>query len=373
MSASERFPPVVTLYGGVSAEAEISVISGSAIAAALMERGLSVSQLLITRDGLGALLPHGHLRANRPPREYTSTRDADSLTHQTFRPIRELLADVLRDQPNAVYIPALHGPGDESGVVQEMLAAAGVAFVGAAPAAARLGMEKDAFKNLAHSLNIPTLPHIVVTAEEWANDREATAQRIAEFAARESDSGALIAKPAAHGSSIGMRIARSPDAWVGAVDHALEFGARALLEPYLEHPRELEVAILESPDGTVRAYGPGEVFPGREFYDYEAKYSNNVSTTTVKPVISDALREDLHRSSITLFRAFGGRGLARMDFLVRASGSQSGAWYISEVNTFPGFTPISLFPALLAAHSLNFSDLCLHLVRTAIEQQKAGR
>jgi len=373
MSGGANLPNVVTIYGGLSAEAEISVVSGSAIAAALIERGLSVAQLLITREGLAAMLPAGHLRGARPPHEYTSVRDAASITDAVFRPLRELLAEVLHDQPNAVYIPALHGPGDESGVVQEALAAAGVAYVGAAPAAARLGMEKDAFKQLARSLHVPTLPHVVITASEWASAREATLEEIAEFAARESDAGALIGKPAAHGSSIGMRIARTREEWAGAVDHALEFGERALLEPYLYRPRELEIALLESPDGSVSAYGPGEVFPGREFYDYDAKYASGVSTTTVSPEISDLLREELHQSAIKLFRAFGGRGLARMDFLMRASGSEKGAWYISEVNTFPGFTPISLFPALLAARGMSFADLSLHLVRTAIAQRKDGR
>jgi D-alanine-D-alanine ligase len=123
----------------------------------------------------------------------------------------------------------------------------------------------------------------------------------------------------------------------------------------------------------VRAFGPGEVFPGREFYDYDAKYASGVSRTTVRPEISDAIRDDLHRSAISLFHGFGGRGLARMDFLMRASGPQIGDWYISEVNTFPGFTPISLFPALIAESGTGFADLSLHLVRTAIAQQQGGR
>ena len=195
MSARETFPRVVILYGGLSAEAEISVVSGSAIASALMEEGLSVDQLLITREGLAALLPEGHLRGERLPSEYTTERRAASLTDAPLRPLAELLTEVLREHPDAVYIPALHGPGDESGVVQEALAAAGVAYVGAAPAAARLGMEKDAFKRLASTLNVPTLPHSIVTAEEWTNNREATLSRIAEFAARESEGCLLYTSP----------------------------------------------------------------------------------------------------------------------------------------------------------------------------------
>jgi D-alanine-D-alanine ligase len=165
-----------------------------------------------------------------------------------------------------------------------------------------------------------------------------------------------------------MRIARTPEEWPLAVDLALEYGDVALLEPYLTSPRELEIALLERADGTVAAYGPGEVFPGREFYDYDAKYEDGVSRTTTAPDLSDVVSEPLRTAALQLFRAFDGRGLARMDFLMRSSGPEAGRWYISEVNTFPGFTPISLFPALVTAAGCSFSDLCLDLVLTAQAQ-----
>lgn len=373
MSNEQELPSVVVLFGGLSAEAEISVVSGTAIATALMDRGVEVSQLLITRGGLAALLPPEHRRGEQSPAAYTDQSRVRAIAGCDLRPLQEVLADVLRDQPNAVYVPALHGPGDESGFVQEALSTAGVAYVGAAPVAARLGMDKDAFKRLAGSLGVPVLPHLVISASDWASDREGAMQRIEAFVASNSESGALIGKPVAHGSSIGMSIARHRDEWASAVGLALEFGEAALLEPYLEHPRELEVAVLEAPDGSVTAHGPGEVFPGREFYDYDAKYVSGVSRTTVSPAVSDETRKELQETSVELFRAFGGRGLARMDFLMRAAPGESGQWYVSEVNTFPGFTPISLFPALLAADGIGFADLALHLVRTAVAQQRAGR
>jgi len=373
MSEHEPLPQVVVLYGGLSAEAEISVVSGSAIAAALVERGLEVTQLLITREGSAALLPSGHLRGERPPHDYTSEERAASLISTPFRPLREVLTEVTQARPDAVYIPALHGPGDESGEVQQILGDAGVAFVGAAAEPARLGMEKGEFKDLAASLGIAVLPHMIISSREWSSGRVDALQRISDFAAKVSGSGALIGKPVAHGSSIGMRIARTEEEWGLAVDLALQYGDRALLEPYLDRPRELEVALLEWPDGGVVAYGPGEVFPGHDFYDYDAKYVQGISRTTVTPEIGGTLRSELHSAAIKLFTAFGGRGLARMDFLVRSSGARAGEWYLSEVNTFPGFTPISLFPALVTASGISFADLALHLVRTAQRQQRDGR
>ena len=369
-NGSPAHPHVVVIYGGRSAEAEISVVSGSAISAALMERDIAVSQLLITRNGVAALLPDGHIRGNRAPSDYTSKERAEAVVNAPFRPVSEILNDLTTRYPEAVFIPALHGPGDEDGEVQQVLDAKGVAFVGARPVAAALGMNKAHFKDLAASLGIPVLPHMLISAARWHSSRAAVLAEIAAFAAEHAEAGALIGKPVAHGSSIGMRIARNSEEWPLAVDLALEYGGAALLEPYLVRPRELEIALLEQADGTVVAYGPGEVFPGREFYDYDAKYADGVSRTTTAPDLTEAVSEPLRAAALQLFRAFGGRGLARMDFLMRSSGPASGRWYISEVNTFPGFTPISLFPALVTAAGGSFSDLCVQLVVTAQAQSQ---
>ena len=369
-SGAQPLPHVVVLYGGRSAEAEISVVSGSAISAALMERGLAVSQLLILRNGLAALLPDGHLRGDRAPTEYTSEERAEALVSAPFRHLSELLNELTARHPGAVFIPTLHGPGDEDGEVQKILDAKGVAFVGARPAAAALGMNKARFKDLAASLGISVLPHMLINAARWETARAVVLAEIAAFAAEHSEAGALIGKPVAHGSSIGMRIARTPEEWPLAIDLALQYGEVALLEPYLTKPRELEIALLERSDGAVAVYGPGEVFPGREFYDYDAKYADGVSRTTTAPDLPDTVSEPLRTAALKLFRAFGGRGLARMDFLMRSSGSEAGRWYISEVNTFPGFTPISLFPALVTAAGCSFSDLCVDLVLTAQSQSQ---
>ena len=127
--------------------------------------------------------------------------------------------------------------------------------------------------------------------------RETSIAAVEQFARSAAVDGALMVKPAAHGSSIGMSIARSPEEWRAAVDRALSYGDRALLEPYLSHPRELEVALLERPDGTVEAYGPGEVFPGHDFYDYEAKYAPGVSRTSTEPVLDAADRKSTRLNS----------------------------------------------------------------------------
>lgn len=369
-SSTRKLPPILVLFGGRSEEAEVSVVSGTAIAAALLDRGAHVEQVLICRDGGAVLLPAGHRRGGRLPVEYTGEGGAEALAGNERRDLLVLLKELQAALPRLVAIPALHGPRDEDGEIQALLASAGINYVGAEPKVAALGMDKPLFKELAAAAGVPVLPHLVIDEASWrsTSGHERRVAEMAAFAARHSPAGALIGKPAAHGSSIGMRIARTPTEWSAAVDLALEHGDRALLEPYLDHPRELEVAILEKPDGSIAAYGPGEVFPGHDFYDYEAKYSPGVSRTTTTPEIDTALRSELLTVAGSLFRSIGGRGLARLDFLA----PREGGWFVSEINTFPGFTPISLYPQLLGAAGIPFDELCALLVASAVEHPAQG-
>ena len=364
MSGRGALPPVLVLFGGRSAESDVSVISGSAIAAALLDAGLQVSQAHIARDGSLRPLPTGHRRGDLPGGSYT---DLTALALREVQPmaLATYLAHVAASAPETIVIPALHGPGDEDGTVAAAAAAVGLNYVGDTPRVAALGMDKPAFKSLARKHGVATLPELVITQSAWVSDRAGQLRAIAEFAEAHAANGAMIGKPAAHGSSIGMKIAHTSNEWTEVVDEALRFGDRAMLEPYLERARELEVAVLERTDGTVQAFGPGEVFPGREFYDYDAKYAPGVSRTTTSSDLPAAVAEEMRAVAVRLFGAAGSRGLSRLDFLLARSGERAGHWYLSEVNTFPGFTPISLFPALVMASGMSFTALCVELVAAA--------
>ena len=364
MSGSNTLPPVLVLFGGRSAESDVSVISGTAIAAALLDAGLAVTQAHIARDGSLRPLPAGHRRGDVAGGAYTDLT-APALLGAEPMSLDAYLKSVAASGPTTIVVPALHGPGDEDGTIAAAAAAAGLNYVGDAPAVAALGMDKPAFKALAREHGVATLPEFVITHGEWSADREAVLRAIAAFANEHTSTGALIGKPAAHGSSIGMKIAHTSADWADAVDEALRFGDRAMLEPYLERARELEVAVLERSDGAVEAFGPGEVFPGREFYDYDAKYAPGISRTTTSSDLPPALAEEMRAAAVALFTAAQSRGLSRMDFLMARSGERAGRWYLSEVNTFPGFTPISLFPALVMSGGSSFMELCVELVAAA--------
>ena len=364
MSQQVALPPVLVLFGGRSAESDVSVISGTAIAAALLDAGVTVTQAHIARDGALRLLPTDHQRGDLPGGAYTDLTAPALLGVQAVT-LESYLASVAASAPETIVVPALHGPGDEDGTISAAAAAAGLNYVGDSPRVAALGMDKPAFKSLAREGGVATLPELVITRMDWSSDRAGQLRAIAEFAEAHASNGALIGKPAAHGSSIGMKIAHASQEWTDVVDEALRFGDRAMLEPYLERARELEVAVLERTSGAVHAFGPGEVFPGREFYDYDAKYAPGVSRTTTSSDLPPAVADEMRAAAVKLFGAAGSRGLSRLDFLMARSGERAGHWYLSEVNTFPGFTPISLFPALVMASGMSFTELCVELVAAA--------
>lgn len=364
MSGNGALPPVLVLFGGRSAESDVSVISGTAIAAALLDAGLDVTQAHIARDGSLRPLPAGHRRGELAGSAYTDLT-APALVGTPAVTLEAYLLGVATTAPTTIVVPALHGPGDEDGTIAAAAAAAGLNYVGDTPAVAALGMDKPRFKKLARQHGVATLPELVVTQQEWASEREHVLRTVAAFAEEHTSTGELIGKPAAHGSSIGMKIAHSAADRSAVIEEALRFGDRAMLEPYLERARELEVAVLERTNGTAQAFGPGEVFPGHEFYDYDAKYAPGVSRTTTTSDLPADVAHEMRDAAIALFTAAGSRGLSRMDFLMARSGERAGRWYLSETNTFPGFTPISLFPALVMSGGSTFSDLCVELVAAA--------
>jgi D-alanine-D-alanine ligase len=174
-------------------------------------------------------------------------------------------------------------------------------------------------------------------------------------------------KPARMGSSVGMSIAHTPAERGRCLDEAFRFDTLVIVERYLDHPRELEVAVLGNDPQALNVFGPGEVFPGREFYDYVAKYSDGVSETTIHADVGEALGRRIRETALKAYRAIGCEGFARVDFLLAGD-----ELYLNEINTVPGFTPISLFPQVAATGLGGFGAVCLRIVELA-EQRYAGR
>jgi D-alanine-D-alanine ligase len=358
--SSER-PPLVVLLGGPSAEHDVSIVSGAAIALALMARGRAVETWFIGLDGAWWQLPVDALSEPRPAADLDEP--AALAAHGPMTAAAALEALAARDPRPVVWI-ALHGPFGEDGTVQALCESAGLVYTGSAVAASALGMDKVLFKRLARALEMPIVPFEVLSLAEHIADPTGAARRLEAFAARLPDPR-LIIKPARLGSSIGMTVVHRPDEppELGrALEVAFAHDDVLLAEAYLVGARELEVAVVGEGAGS-QAFGPGEVFPGHEFYDYGAKYQAGVSRTTDRPELGAATRGRLQELARAAFVAIGGSGFARVDFLMHG-----GRIYLSEINTIPGFTPISLFPILCREGGYDFGSICERIVELALER-----
>ncbi len=359
--ADRGYPPIAVLLGGPSAEHDVAIVSGTAIAQALINARLDVRQLLIDLDGGWWWLPVDHRRGDRPASAYD---DPTALGGDGPHPVGAALDRLAGSTPPPLVFVALHGPFGEDGTVQALLEAAGLAYTGAGVLGSALGMDKAAQKRVWRGLGLPVVDWLEVRAAAWQASRPAVLGQLDAFAGASPDRR-LMVKPARLGSSVGMTLAHRPEEREAALDLAFRYDDLAVVERYLPVARDLEISVIgtEPPLGV---YGPGEIIAGHEFYDYEAKYTPGLSETSTRAEIPDAMREVMRKLARDAYRAVGAEGFARVDFLVR--GEQV---YISEINTIPGFTPISLFPTLPSEAGLDFTGVCLRVVDLALERHAA--
>jgi D-alanine-D-alanine ligase len=353
-------PPVVVVLGGPSAEHDVSVVSGTAIAEALAGAGINVRQVLIDLDGQWWWLPAEHRRDDRSASAYD---DPAALVAEGPVSVGVALDRLAAASPPPVAFIALHGPFGEDGTIQALLEAVGVAYTGAGVLASALGMDKVVQKRIWRGLGLPVIDSIEVRAAGWASNARGVLGQLEAFAAGAAPPETrLMVKPARLGSSIGMTLAHGAEERAAALDLAFRYGDLAIVERYLANARDLEISVIgnEPPLGV---YGPGEIVAGHEFYDYDAKYTPGLSETSTRTELPDATRELMKKLARDAYRAIGGEGFARVDFLVRDD-----AIYLSEINTIPGFTPISLFPTLPAEAGLDFTAVCLRILELAIER-----
>jgi D-alanine-D-alanine ligase len=226
-------------------------------------------------------------------------------------------------------------------------------------------MDKALFKRLCRGLGLPVVDWLEVRRDAWWRDPDVTLARIAAFASGVGEER-LMVKPARLGSSVGIVLAHAAGERRAALDVAFRYDDLAIVERYLPDARDLEVAVIGNDPARLDVYGPGEVVSGREFYDYEAKYTPGLSETSTRAEVGAAERTALHKLTRDVYRAIGAEGFARVDFLLAG-----GTIVISEINTIPGFTPISLFPTLPADGGYDFADVCLRVVDLAIERHAA--
>jgi D-alanine-D-alanine ligase len=355
--------PVAVAFGGPSAEHDVSIVSGTAIADALRASGYPVRCWYLDLDGGWWRLPDDHRRDGRPQAAYD---DPAALGATGPTPAGQALEAIAGERPQPVVFLALHGPFGEDGTVQALCEAAGLAYTGSGVTASAIGMDKAVFKRLVRGLGLPVTDWREVRAARWARDPDGVLTELEAFAAGTGDPR-LMVKPAGLGSSVGMTLAHGPDERAAALDEAFRFDDVTLVERYLAGARDVEVAVIGNEPDALELYGPGEILSGHEFYDYAAKYTPGLSQTTTTAEVTPVQRATLLKLARDAYRACGCEGFARIDFLLAGE-----ELVISEINTIPGFTPISLFPTMPASGGYDFEAVCRRVVDLALERH-AGR
>ncbi len=355
-------PPVVVLLGGPSAEHDVSIVSGTAIAEALAGAGLDVEQVLIDLDGRWWRLPAGHRREDQAPAAYDDPVSLGATGPESGGAAVDRLAAAAA-QP--VVLVALHGPFGEDGTVQALLEAGGLAYTGSGVTASALGMDKAVFKRFVRGIGLPVTDWREVRAARWAADPAAVLAELEAFASGTGDPR-LMVKPSRLGSSVGITLAHGPEEYGPALDEAFRFDNVALAEVYLAGARDLEVSVIGNDHSRLELSGPGEIVASHEFYDFAAKYTPGLSETSLRAEVSPATRASMLKIARDAYRAIGAEGFARVDFLLRGD-----EIFLSEINTIPGFTPISLFPTLPSEGGYSFADVCLKVVDLATERHAA--
>jgi D-alanine-D-alanine ligase len=255
-----------------------------------------------------------------------------------------------------VVFPVLHGPYGEDGTVQGLLELANVPYVGAGVLASSVSMDKAVMKVLFAARQLPVAAWRLVRARDWAADRAGVAARLMVELGLP-----LFVKPANLGSSVGISKAKDAAGLQAAIDLAAEYDRKVVVEQAVPRAREIEVAVLgnDAPEASVA----GEIVPSREFYDYEAKYLDDGSTLTIPAPLDGAQMAEVRRLAVEAFLAVDGAGMGRVDFLLDGV---TGAWYVNEINTIPGFTTISMYPKLWNATGLGYAGLLERLIELAL-------
>jgi D-alanine-D-alanine ligase len=353
---------VLILFGGRSAEHEISLLSARNVFMALDRTRFEPMLVGIDKQGRWRLeSEQGLLAAAGDPRLVRLQATGAELT-VPVRPAGGELAALFAAED--VVFPVLHGTYGEDGTVQGLLELADVAYVGAGHLGSAVGMDKDVTKRLLAHAGIPVVPWRVCTSAELRRDPDALASRVAALGFP------LFIKPANAGSSVGVTKVKSLDGLLPALHTAFSFDRKALAEAAVD-AREIECAVLgnDEPQASV----PGEIIVSHPdgFYSYDAKYVDpNGSSWKIPADISPETAERVRHLSVETFRALELSGMARVDFFLDR---RTGALFVNEVNTIPGFTAISMYPKMWEASGLAAKDLISRLIDLAVERRAERR
>ncbi|MBI3015890.1 MAG: D-alanine--D-alanine ligase [Candidatus Tectomicrobia bacterium] len=351
---------VAVFFGGQSGEHEVSKASASSVIATLDPNQYEVLPVYIEPDGQWRWLPS--FRGGTFP----DPRNESPVVLPADPSCGGLLVLKQKAPPERVPIdvafPVLHGPRGEDGTIQGLFELAGVPYVGAGVLASAIGMDKAVMKALFQYRNLPNPPFTLVLRHEWQSDPNREQDRI-----EKALGYPVFVKPANLGSSVGISKAKEQADLKQALELAFQYDRRVVVEKGIDC-RELECGVLGNDEPQVS--GVAELVPHREFYDYEAKYTEGLTDIIIPAPIPAETSQTVRRLALEAFKAIAATGMARVDFFWEKG---TGKIYLNEINTIPGFTATSIYPKLWEASGLSYPRLLDRLIDLALETRGQAR
>ncbi len=351
---------VGVVFGGRSGEHEISLLSAQSVMQVMNKDKYEIGPIGITLEGKW-------ISGGDPLKVLTGGQmtmpqllGSPVAGHLSSAVSRALVPGARQEGEPAldVIFPLLHGPMGEDGTVQGLFELAGLPYVGAGVMASAVGMDKAVMKDVFRAHGLPVGPYLVVLRHQWERDPIAVMSQI------EAELGfPCFIKPANLGSSVGITKVHGPVELDAALAEAASFDRKMVAEAAVAEARDIECSVLGN-DKPLASL-PGEVKPKREFYDYTAKYLDEQTQLIVPAPLSEELIARIQELSIRAFKAVDCAGMARVDFLLSGT---TGELYLSEINTIPGFTRVSMYPKMWQASGLPYEELIDRLIELALER-----
>ncbi|MGQ0844528.1 MAG: D-alanine--D-alanine ligase family protein [Sporichthyaceae bacterium] len=376
MITSKRKQRVAVLFGGRSSEHSISCVSAASVLRAIDRDLYDVIPVGITEQGRWVLAPDDpdsmQIVDGKLPR-VASTHPAAILAGDPTGPALAIEDDDglrLAFGGIDVIFPVLHGPYGEDGTIQGLLELADLPYVGSGVLSSAVSMDKHYMKIALLGAGLPVGPYVVISDHQWRSDPAAARTSVERLGLP------VFVKPARGGSSVGISKVKAMADFDAAMALAREWDPKVVVEAMLDG-REIECGVLEgvraadgsptAPEASVTA--EIRVVGDHEFYDFEAKYLESSTELTVPAKLDPAVADEVRRLSVLAFEALSCEGLARVDFFVAADGTI----VLNEVNTMPGFTPVSMFPTMWAATGVEYPELVNRLLKTALTRSRGLR
>jgi D-alanine-D-alanine ligase len=350
---------VGVIFGGRSAEHEVSLVSASSIIAALYKKKYKIIEICITKEGRW-LCGDGLLERMKNPVGYHQEYgrfispdpffDYPSLIDGPPRPFTKNDLDII--------FPVLHGTFGEDGTIQGLFEFSGIPYVGAGVLGSAVGMDKVITKQLCENAGIPVAPYIWFLESEYKKNPK----KIIDLIEKKIKYPCFV-KPANSGSSVGISKSKNRKSLIDAIKLALKHDRKILIEKSIENAMEIEISVLGNDEPAASV--PGEIISSNEFYDYDAKYVDGKSQSIIPAKLPKEIVNKIKEYALLGFRSIDCAGMARVDFLVA---KKTNKIYFNEINTIPGFTSISMYPKLWEASGLSYPRLLDKLIRLALER-----